>query len=130
MIGFHQSDKVGMEQRTLIAGFEKQLREVPDDSPHSKRVRKTLLEYIEEEKQYGGSRDADFSFEFLEVNLAFQIHPDPKTQALDLDYRMEMIFPLEHYPSLALKCFRGAGGQHLFFSKGLQALMVRPPNPF
>ena len=118
-------DKIGVAHQKMMAGYERELHDLPDDAPSYETRRNTILKYIEEEKRYGSFRDADFNFEFLELNLAFQVYPG----STRFDYRMELIFPIEHFPSLALKRFRGAGGQYFFFASGLQSLKVRLPNP-
>ena len=118
-------DEVGMERRKMMAGFESELRELPDDVPDYEVRRNRILKYIEEEKKYGGYRDADYNFQFSELNLTFQVRPGSG----GVDYRLERIFPLEHLPSLALKRFRGVGGQDFFFSNRIQSLRIRPPNP-
>ena len=118
-------DKVGMEHRRMMAGFERELRDLPNDAPDYEVRRNTILKYIEEEKRYGGSRDADYNFQFSELNLTFQVRPG----SIEVDYRLERIFPLEHFPSLALKRFRGIGGQDFFFSNRFQSLKIRTPNP-
>ncbi len=119
-------EEVGAESRKLVAGFERELRDLPPDAPNFDMRRNRIIKYIEEEKKYGGSRDADYNYQFSELNLTFQLHLDSGR----VDYRLERILPLEHFPSLALKRFRGAGGQYFFFSNRFQSLKIRPPNPF
>ena len=118
-------DKVGMQHRRMMAGFERELRELPADAPSYEMRRNTILKYIEEEKRFSGSRDADYNFQFSELNLTFQVC----LGSIGVDYRLERILPLEHFPSLALKRFRGISGQNFYFSNGLQSLRIRPPNP-
>jgi len=117
-------DRVGMEQRRMMAGLERELRDLPDDAPDYEIRRNTILKYIEEEKKYGSFRDEDYNFQFSELNLTFV-----RSGSEEVGYRLERIFPLEHFPSLALKRFRGGGGQDFFFSNGVQSLRIRPPNP-
>lgn len=117
-------DEVGMEQRRMMAGFERELRELPDDAPDYEMRRNTILKYLEKEKKYGSFRDEDYNFVFSELNLTFV-----RSGSEEVGYRLEDIFPLEHFPSLALKRSRGGGGQNFFFSNGTQSLRIRPPNP-
>ncbi len=111
-------EEVGAQSRKLVAGFERELRDLPDDAPNYEMRRNRIIKYIEEEKKYGGSRDADYNYQFSELNLTFQVHLDSG----GIDYRLERILPLEHFPSLVLKRFRGAGGQYFFFQIGFRLL--------
>ena len=121
-------DEVGLVQRKMLTSLEAYLEDA-HNAIDPKKYRERVLKRIEREKKYGAFRDSAEAFIFYEGNAVFRVDPDSIQHEEKFNIRLEMILPLEHYPSLALKRFMGNGGQYLYLQNLNQQLRTHFPNP-
>ena len=111
---FLPPDKVGEQHRKIIADLKRQLQEEPAKSDNPEKLRKDILQELEEQKKFGAFRYSNKMFSFAEVNLIFQSR---------YAYRAEIISRYEKYPSFNAVRFYGGGGQFYWFSDSIKKLM-------
>ena len=129
---FTYPDDVGKEQRKKIAIWEKLLRENVPKSKHPEATRKDLLMRIEKEKKYGGFRDSDEMFTFMESNLVFQVMEKRKKQEMSSEYayRIDYVCVFENYPSYGHFRYYNGGIKNYFISNGSEFLRGHFPDQF
>ena len=124
-------DDVGSEHQNMRAMWEKQLRENPPKSENPEALRKTILGYLEREKEYGAFRGTDEDIgAFLEAHVVFQVLPGNSKLKLPFAYRVAHISRFENYPSLGHLRFFNGGRERNLFSNGSQILVDGIPNQF
>lgn len=123
-------DDVGEEQRRILAFRENEFREASKNS-NTETLKKDILQAIEEEKRYGGFRDSEENYQYLEVDLVFQVNPHPLKRGLMLlDGQLSMNSHFEKYPSLTSKRFFNDGNLIVRVNKSYQVLSQILPNQF
>lgn len=121
-------DDVGSVQRKMLTSLEAGLEDA-HESNNPKVYRERILERIEDEKKYGAFRDAAQAFTFHEGNAVFRVDPHAIRETQKYNLRLEIISPIEHYPSLELQRFMGTGEQSLYLQNSNQQLRSHFPNP-
>lgn len=125
-------DEVGEEQRRILAFRENELSEASKKSDTDREtLKKAILHAIEEEKKYGGFRESKENFQFLEVDLVFQVNPHPMKRGLMLlDGQLRLNSHFEKHPSLPSRKFFNDGCMIIRVNKSYQVLSQVLPSQF
>jgi len=124
------SNEVGEEQRQILAFREQELQDA-SKKPDADMLRKEILKAIEEEKKYGGFRDSENNFRFIEFNLVFRVTPySTNHEEEQLDVWLTAFSRLEKYPSLGSKRFFNDGSFYVRVENTDQVLTQILPNQF
>lgn len=114
-------DDTGKEHRSMLAMWEKQLRENPPKSKNPEALRKVILEYLEEEKKYGRFWD-NYRIFFSELNIVFQVLPKEEEPFPRYACRVNLVHLFDNYLSLAHKRFFSGNHQYYWLSNGAESL--------